>query len=419
MMTIERYSIGIGDRFGHQGAAQLRALQLAEERGVLVVPVWNKSNREHTLIGTEPGDTRLEADAAVKSCGWKHSYYVDADHIGLKTVDRFIGASDFFTIDVADFIDKPASREAMQAFVQSMADFKGSLAIPGIRSPLHVDNDLLRMVASKYLSAIQAAQSVYLHIDGQKGEGNFITEISVDEAESPQSPQELLFLLALIAQHGIPVQTIAPKFTGAFLKGVDYVGDINSFQQEFEDDIAVIAFAVKTFGLPSNLKLSVHSGSDKFSLYPIIHTLITKHDVGLHLKTAGTTWLEEVIGLAASGNDGLQFVKEIYLQAFERYDELCAPYLTVVHIERSKLPLPHTLASWSSQELIGAVRHDPSHERFDTNVRQLMHIAFKVAAEMGTRYTELLTKYGETVGQNVTDNIYRRHILPLFVGVHD
>jgi len=303
MMTIERYSIGIGDRFGHQGAAQLRALQLAEERGVLVVPVWNKSNREHTLIGTEPGDTRLEADAAVKSCGWKHSYYVDADHIGLKTVDRFIGASDFFTIDVADFIDKPASREAMQAFVQSMADFKGSLAIPGIRSPLHVDNDLLRMVASKYLSAIQAAQSVYLHIDGQKGEGNFITEISVDEAESPQSPQELLFLLALIAQHGIPVQTIAPKFTGAFLKGVDYVGDINSFQQEFEDDIAVIAFAVKTFGLPSNLKLSVHSGSDKFSLYPIIHSLITKHDVGLHLKTAGTTWLEEVIGLAASGNE--------------------------------------------------------------------------------------------------------------------
>ena len=108
-MKIEKYSIGIGDRFGHQGVAQLSAFIKAREHGVDVVPVWNKSNREHTLIGTQPGNTRIEADEAAATLGWKASYYVDADHIGIKTVDPFIGPSNYFTLDVADFIgEEPA-----------------------------------------------------------------------------------------------------------------------------------------------------------------------------------------------------------------------------------------------------------------------------------------------------------------------
>src|SRR5215510_2790673 len=111
MLTLAKYSVGVGDRFAHQAKAQLRACVLAAERGVEVIPVWNKSNREHTIIGSEPQSVRMAADAAVKELGWKKPYHVDADHIRLDTVDRFIPASDFYTIDVADWIGKPAPAE--------------------------------------------------------------------------------------------------------------------------------------------------------------------------------------------------------------------------------------------------------------------------------------------------------------------
>ena len=112
---------------------------------------------------------------------------------------------------------------------------------------------------------MQEAGRIYRHIAAAKGEGRFITEVSMDETDSPQTPPELLVILAAIADEKIPMQTIAPKFTGRFNKGVDYVGDLVQFEKEFSDDLAVIAFAVRKYGLPANLKLSVHSGSDKFS----------------------------------------------------------------------------------------------------------------------------------------------------------
>jgi hypothetical protein len=115
----------------------------------------------------------------------------------------------------------------------------------------------------------------------------------MDETDYPQTPVELLIILAAIADEKIPIQTIAPKFTGRFNKGVDYVGDVVQFTREFNEDLAAIAFAITTYGLPENLKLSVHSGSDKFSIYKAIHDAVKKFDAGVHLKTAGTTWLEE------------------------------------------------------------------------------------------------------------------------------
>ena len=111
-MTISKYSFGVGDRFAHEGVNQLKALISAEERfGVHLTPVWNKSNREHTIIGTEPMSTRREADAAVKALGYGDAYFCDADHINLSNVDKFIDACDFFTIDVADYIGKSGSLE--------------------------------------------------------------------------------------------------------------------------------------------------------------------------------------------------------------------------------------------------------------------------------------------------------------------
>jgi tagaturonate epimerase len=240
--------------------------------------------------------------------------------------------------------------------------------------------------------------------------------VSFDEAAEAQTPVELFFILAAIAREGIPVQTVAPKFTGAFLKGVDYVGDVNRFEREFNDDLAVIAHAVAMFHLPRNLKLSVHSGSDKFALYPAIHEALRRTGAGLHLKTAGTSWLEEVIGLAAAGGEGLVASKEIYAASFARFDELCGPYLSVINIDRVRLPLPAQVDLWTSSDYVRALRHDQSCPEFNNHFRQLVHVGYKVAAEMGPRFQKLLGECRETIEANVTANIFERHIRPLFLG---
>ena len=413
-MNIEKYTFGTGDRFAHQGKAQLRALVLAREAGLPVCPVWNKSNREHSFIGSRPDDLRAEADAAVEALGWTQPYYVDADHIGLQTVDAFLAASDFYTLDVADFTGRAADAAALDAFVVSMDRYVGSLHIPGIDQPFVTTADTVRAAAAKFLLAIQEAGKIYRHIVEKKGEGNFVTEVSIDETDTPQTPVELFFILAMIAQEGIPAQTVAPKFTGRFNKGVDYVGDLAQFEREFDEDLSVIRFAVREFGLPATLKLSVHSGSDKFSLYPVINRLVKKHDAGLHVKTAGTTWLEEVIGLAESGGEGLAIAREVYAQAYDHFDELTKPYATVIDIDRAKLPPPGMVAGWDSGEFVAALRHDQANPGYNADLRQLVHVAFKLAAKMGGRYTDALAANEATVARNVTTNLFERHIKPIF-----
>ena len=265
-MILEKYSFGMGDRFAQQGRAQLRALIKAADDGVEIIPVWNKSHREHTTIGTEPASVRQEADNAADELGWGKSYYVDADHIGLDNVDLFIESSDFFTLDVADFIGKSCGWDLLSEFTNKYEDYLGELKIDGIDEIFEVTQPMLEAIGAKFLLAIMEAGKIYSRIAGVKGRGNFITEVSMDETDMPQSPVEMFFILAMIADERIPAQTIAPKFTGRFNKGVDYVGDIDKFTTEFEQDLAVISLAVKKFDLPSNLKLSIHSGSDKFSI---------------------------------------------------------------------------------------------------------------------------------------------------------
>jgi hypothetical protein len=276
--------------------------------------------------------------------------------------------------------------------------------------------DLLARIASKYLAAIQEAGRIYRHIAEVKGAGSFVPEISMDETDAPQTPVELLIILAAIADEKVPIQTIAPKFTGRFNKGVDYVGDVSQFAREFADDLAVIAFAVKQYGLPENLKLSVHSGSDKFSLYQPIREALRKFDAGVHLKTAGTTWLEELIGLAEGGGEGLALAKEIYAEAYRHREELCAPYATVIDIDPAKLPGPQEVSAWSSHQFVSALQHDPSASAYNRSFRQLLHVGFKVAAKLGNRYLRLLEQMENIIAKNVTANLFDRHIQPLFLG---
>ncbi len=406
--------MGIGDRFAHQGEAQLAAFVEAKKRGIDVVPVWNKSNREHGIVGTEPASVRAEADAAVKALGWGGAYHVDADHIQLATVDPYIGSSDFFTIDVADSIGKAADQADIDAFVQKHRDLIGEISIPEIDEPLKISEDDVRRIAGKFLLAMQEAGRLYRHIASQRDADTSAFEVSIDETDKPQTPVDMLFILAAIADEGIPVQTIAPKFTGRFNKGVDYVGDVEAFTREFEQDLAVIAYAVEAFGLPTNLKLSVHSGSDKFSIYEPIRQAIRKFGAGLHIKTAGTTWLEELIGLAESGDSGLSIAKEVYASAYDHFDELCAPYASVIDIDRSALPSPATVHAWSGEAYANAVRHVPDHHSFNQHVRQLLHVGYKVAAGMGDRYYAALKENRESIARNVTKNILERHLLRVF-----
>ena len=378
-MKIGKYSFGVGDRFAHEGVNQLKALIEAEERfGVHFVPVWNKSNREHQIVGTEPMETRQEADAAVAALGYKDQYFVDADHINLNNVDRFIEASDFFTIDVADYIGKTGTME------------------------------------ERFLPAIKEAGRIYRHIAERKGADNFVTEVSMDEVDEAQTPEELRYILKELAAEKIPLQTIAPKFTGRFNKGVDYRGDLALFEKEFEQDLIVIDEAVKAYGLPDNLKLSIHSGSDKFSIYPIMGRLIRKYDKGIHIKTAGTTWLEENIGLAVADPAALELAKKIYVNALGRMEELTVPYATVIDVDVDKLPSPEEVAGWDAETYARTMRHNQEDPLYNPSFRQLIHVSYKIAAELGDEFLPALEKHTDVIGEQITANLCERHIKRLF-----
>ena len=411
---IEKFSLGVGDRFAQQARAQLRACVLAEAVGFTVVPVWNKSNREHTVLGSNPASVRAQADAAVRALAWKHSYYVDADHINLTTVDGFLAASDFFTLDVADAIGKPAAPFDVRAFVQRHPELLSPTSLPGFDGPLQLSRSVVEHTAMKYLFAVEEAGKIYRRLEEAKS-GGFVTEVSMDETDSPQTPAELLVILAAISDEKIPVQTIAPKFTGRFNKGVDYVGDVEQFEREFRADVAVIAHAISAYGVPNNLKLSVHSGSDKFSIYGAIRRTLRDTGAGLHLKTAGTTWLEELIGLAEVGGEGLTLAKDVYAEAYARRDALCGPYATVIDIDPAKLPSPDAVKQWGADQYVNALRHDQGCPEFNPNFRQLLHVGYKIAALMGERYLNMLVACEDTIGRNVTTNLFDRHIKPLFL----
>lgn len=414
-MQLPKFSLGLGDRFAHQGRAQLAAIQKGLAAGVEIAPTWNKSHREHTTIGTTVASQQAAADDAVKTLGWNTPYFIDADHINLSNVDLFLDHCNFFTIDVADYIGQTASAEEVDAFLTATKKYIGTLSIPGIDNDYDVTEETIRAIAEKYLFAMKEAGKIYRYIAEKKGADNFVTEVSIDETDGPQTPLEIFFILAAIGQEKIPVQTIAPKFTGRFNKGVDYVGDLKQFAQEFEEDVAVLALATKEFSLPSTLKLSVHSGSDKFSIYAPIKATLAKFNVGVHVKTAGTTWLEELIGLAAAEGEGLVIAKEVYASAYEKFDELCVPYAAVIDIDQSKLPTPQEVSGWSGQDYASALRHVQSESKYNPHFRQLLHVGYKIAAKLGDRYLKALEANESSVSKNVTENIFDRHIKPIFL----
>lgn len=414
-MRIEKFTFGVGDRFARQAKPQLRACMLAAERGVDVSPTWNKSHREHLIVGSQPPSVRHAADEAVQSLQWRKPYYVDADHINLDTVNGYLETSDFFTLDVAYAIGKPPGASVLDGLIRRHPELVGRIEIPGIAEPFVSTPESVERCAGQFLFAVQEAGRIYRRIASAKGADSFITEVSMDETDNPQTPADLLVILAAVADEGIPIQTIAPKFTGRFNKGVDYVGNQVQFAKEFDDDIAVIRHAVQAYGLPEGLKLSVHSGSDKFSIYEAIRAGTRRFGAGVHVKTAGTNWLEELIGLAEAGGAGLGLAQEVYAEAYAARESLCAPYTAVIDIDPERLPCPSEVAEWEPERYTAALRHDQSCLEFNPDFRQLLHVGYKIAAKMGDRYLGMLGECEETISKNVTENLFARHIEPLFL----
>jgi hypothetical protein len=414
-MQLGKYSLGIGDRFGLQGMSQLKAFKIAFDRGTEIIPVWNKSFREHSLVGTLPGDVRVEAENAVKFLKWKLPFFVDADHINLKNVDSFMSASDFFTIDVADYIGMAPGIETINSFVKKNSRYLGLVPVPGIERPIKITEDFLVKTAGKFSVAAMEAGKIFRKIENYKGAENFIAEVSMDEVDQPQSPEELFFILGLLNDAGIKTDTIAPRFTGSFHKGIDYAGNVGSFAEEFEKDLLIIEFAKKEFGLNEGLKLSIHSGSDKFSLYPVISRLIRKHNKGIHLKTAGTTWLEEITGIILAGKNGFDFGLSLYKDALSRYDELIKPYAMVTDIHPENLPEPGIIQSWEKEKLARSIIHDESYPGYNPDLRQFFHLSYKIAAERIWDFRELIIENQGDITERVTRNIFDNHIQPLFL----
>jgi predicted regulator of amino acid metabolism with ACT domain len=143
---------------------------------------------------------------------------------------------------------------------------------------------------------------------------------------------------------------------------------------------------------------------------------VVKFDAGVHVKTAGTTWLEELIGLAESGGHGLEIAKDVYREAFLHSEELCKPYATVIDIDYSQLPKPEEVDRWTSKQFTSALRHDQGYIAYTSSLRQLLHVGFKVAAKMGKRYLDALDANETIIAKSVTTNLYERHIRPIFIG---
>lgn len=412
-MQLGKYSMGMGDRFGHQAKAQLRAIMEAEKAGIKITPVWNKSHREHQITGTKPSSVLEQAKKAVKELSYTAPYFIDADHINISNVDSFIDNSDFFTIDIAQYIGQKSDQKYIQQFISSFSHYREDLILAGTEFEQKLNDADIKAVMEKYALAVKKASEIYHHIRKSRKNG-FIAEISLDEADNPQSPLELYVIMAALEAEDITFRTLAPRFSGRFNKGIDYKGDPKKFGREFRAVVMILDQAIDDFGLEEDLKVSIHSGSDKFSLYPEIQAVLKELDKGIHLKTAGTTWLEECIGLAEAGGAGLEMVKEIYRSALKQYDEICAPYAVLIDIDKAKLPEISELDLWKEQEMAQALRHDSKNSLYNPDLRQFMHLAYQAAAEQGKRFHDFLDEFQTEIEKNVTENLLERHIKKIF-----
>jgi len=391
-------SAGCGDRLGLATPGHIRAVRHA---GNIAPILAQQSMRENARTGRTPQQVIDDALWGVFQEGWRGPWGADADH--LKTtddVDLCVTAGyTFFTIDPGDHVDNAAHtapldvlRDKFRALPwaeleDSPDDLRGRYL--GQRFEVETltwefDETVLLQAAAKYGRAIAHTVRMYRHLTRQTQ--NFELEVSVDETEIPTSPHEHFFVASELKRLGVQWVSLAPRYIGRFEKGVDYIGNLAQFEAEFVKHVAIARHL-------GPYKLSLHSGSDKFSIYPII----ARHAGDLvHLKTAGTSYLEALRAIARMAPP---LFREILTFAHERYDEDKATYH--VSADPARVPASDQLAD---SELAGVL------DLFDG--RQVLHVTFgSVLERFGRQLKEVLAQHQE-VHYAALETHFRKHLTP-------
>ena len=406
-------SVGFGDRLGLATPGHARAIRrFPGGEGRIGAVFAQQSVRENARTGRTPHEVLDDATWAIFQEGWREPWGADADH--LKTpadVNEFAAAGyTFFTIDPGAHVDDEAgvlSAAALEEKVSALPwevleDTVGDLQRRYLSAPvdlegwsLTIEGEQLWRAAVKYGRAVAHTVAMYRHIVSRLGERPFDLEVSVDETSSPTTVAEHVYIAGELRRLGVRWVSLAPRFVGRFEKGVDYIGDLGGFSAEFARHAAVS----RVFG---PYKLSLHSGSDKFSVYPIAARLTDGSAIGLagslvHVKTAGTSYLE---ALRATARVDPELFREILALARERYKIDRATYH--VSADLARVPGGDGLTDHELPLLL---------EQFDA--RQVLHVTFgSVLDRFGQRLRETLEK-NEEIYAAVLEAHFRRHLAPL------
>ncbi len=398
-----RKSVGCGDRLGLATPGHIRAVRRA---GSMAPILAQQSMRENARTGRTPQQVMDEAMWGVFEEGWRDLWGADADH--LKTtadIDLCLAAGyTFYTIDPGEHVDNAAHTDSLAVLRDKL------LALPwdeladspdGLRAryldrvfsveamAVAFDEETLLRAACKYGRAVAHTARMYRHLAAAAGDKPFELEVSVDETATPTSLVEHFFIAAELKRLGVRWVSLAPRYVGRFEKGVDYLGSLDEFEAEFARHAAI----ARSLG---PYKLSLHSGSDKFSIYPIVARYAG--DL-VHLKTAGTSYLEALRAIA--GVDPALF-RDILALARERYPVDRASYH--VSADPARVPLPQAL---SDGDLAGVLD--------DFDGRQALHVTFGSALQQfGPRLRAALATH-EEAHYTALETHFGRHLAP-FVG---
>jgi len=412
MLTLGKYSMGIGDKFGKQSRAQLTAFEMASFAGVEITPVWNKSEREYQVTGTTPYMARQTVEKAVSTVKWTKPYFLNADGVSLSNIQEFTNDCNFFTVDALLFANDQCPENDITRFCDDFSEYLENIKVQGQKESFAITKAQIKVFAQNYLPVLNGIIAVNQFLKERKGV-NFILEISFANSDKELPTNDIFYLLAALSFKKISVQVFSTRLPGLFCNGIDFMGDVKNTLDTVEANILAINLAKRIFALPDDLKLGLHNASDKFSLYPGIGKLLRKYNAGIHVKTSGTSWLEECIGLAKANEDSLDLIKTIYSLALYRSEKLSKLYGKHLSINQSKLPSTLEMVGWNADAMSSVLTHD-GNEYYNPDVRQLMHISYEVAAEYGDIFQEALIENAEIIGQQVTKNLYERHIKRLF-----
>ncbi len=391
-------SVGCGDRLGLATPGHLRSVRKHD----MFAPILaQQSIREMRRTGRSPQEVMDDALWGALQEGWLSGFGADADHLKtFEDVDRCVEAGfSFFTIDPSDYVDDDADRvetallDGMLAALpwddldMSWADLRRRY-VGRHDAGVELNEEELARAAVKYGSAVAHTVRMFRHLAEVKGGTPFELEMSVDETENPTSPAEHFFVASELDRLGVKWVSLAPRFVGRMEKGVDYIGALDAFEQTLRRHVEV-ARAVGPY------KLSLHSGSDKFSLYPIF----ARHAGNLfHLKTAGTSYLEALRAVSRTDPD---LFREILEVARERYEEDKASYH--ISAELSRVPASEGLADSDLRGLL---------EDFDS--RQVLHVTFGSILTDDALAERLKTSLQrqEEVHYEVLERHFDRHLDP-------